>query len=392
MGTGASTQEIRAAEEADVSVRTKRSELQRKTRSLQAAEEDLWRAWEEQRRQDENVELEERFEEELRHEIGDAQDVHWRVVDNLRQEIDEYSWYHAEMATPRSLQSRVDKSELILSWRAEEAHEARQEALTKKNFLAVDVRTELLSAQKRFQNITQEMQSTLANEREVEEQQAEARREDESRDEEFGTELAAVASASELEAQASLEAHLSSDFQAQSLRQEFEESARTADERQREVQSRDIELFEVRSHVAAIQHEMDDVSDDLQMHVSRAQVVESTLLLAQGLTGKAEALRRMLLQSHEALAQMGGMVDEERRERERLTHQLKQQKVRTELLLQFLHHFRQRTESLVPEPGHFLRDVSASGQSPAKSAATGQLHQYRGDSSSRFPFAAGCPR
>lgn len=86
----------------------------------------------------------------------------------------------------------------------------------------------------------------------------------------------------------------------------------------------------------------------LKEQCSRVQRVEGSLRVSRDLGDKVRAMRDMLQESHGALAQLGRVLEQEREQRDQCIQGLRQQRLRTELLLQLLHHFKNRTQDLAP--------------------------------------------
>merc|ERR1712151_1038549 len=60
-------------------------------------------------------------------------------------------------------------------------------------------------------------------------------------------------------------------------------------------------------------------------------------------------MREMLRESHTVLGQLCALLEQERSKREQCAQGVKQQRVRTELLMQLLQHFKNRTQDLAPQ-------------------------------------------
>lgn len=133
-----------------------------------------------------------------------------------------------------------------------------------------------------------------------------------------------------------------------SLQYELNKVSYTVGLRDHEVKVKDSELQEVRQSLACIQVEMDEANLQLNTQCARVQRVENSLRGSRDLGEKVTQMREMLNESHSALSQLCGILEEERRQREQCAQGLKQQRVRTEFLLQLLQHFRTRTQDLTP--------------------------------------------
>jgi len=119
--------------------------------------------------------------------------------------------------------------------------------------------------------------------------------------------------------------------------------------KEREKELKEAELLEVRHNIVAIQDEMDEVNRQLQAQCARVQSVESSLRLSRDRGSKVASMREMLKEGHSALSQLCSHVERERWQREQCAQGLRQQQMRTELLLQLLHHFKSRTQDLAPQ-------------------------------------------
>mmetsp|Transcript_341 Transcript_341/g.903 ORF Transcript_341/g.903 Transcript_341/m.903 type:complete len:371 (-) Transcript_341:12-1124(-) len=139
------------------------------------------------------------------------------------------------------------------------------------------------------------------------------------------------------------------DGQSKALQNELSKVSYTVGQRDHELKVKDSELQEVKSNLAGMQDEMDEVSRQLKVQCERVQRVERELSLSRDLGEKVKNLRHMLQESHGGITQLCGLVDQERQRREQCSQGLKQQRMRTELLLQLLQHFKNRTQDLAPQ-------------------------------------------
>lgn len=144
------------------------------------------------------------------------------------------------------------------------------------------------------------------------------------------------------------EAHQGLENEVKKLHNELGKVAYTLGQRDRELQTKDLELSEVRRSLVTMQDEMDEVNEELRRQGQRVLRVERCLRHSRDLGDQVRAMRDMLKESHTALAQLCALLERERARREDCAHGLKQQKVRTELLLQLLHNFKSRTNDLAP--------------------------------------------
>eukprot|EP00434_Breviolum_minutum_P038524 symbB.v1.2.034174.t1/scaffold4364.1/size40671/3 len=151
------------------------------------------------------------------------------------------------------------------------------------------------------------------------------------------------------------------DGQARVLQNELSKVAYSIGQRDHELKVKDSELQEVRVSLSGIQDEMDEVNSHLKVQCQRVQRVERELSLSSDLgarsrtiqaflfdsdiTGeKVKNMRQMLQESHSGIAQLCTLVNQDHLKKPGL----KQQRLRTELLLQLLHHFKNRTQDLAP--------------------------------------------
>merc|ERR1719487_1540936 len=136
--------------------------------------------------------------------------------------------------------------------------------------------------------------------------------------------------------------------EAKSLQRQLSQAEYNVGKKDREQQLKEAELNEVRQSIITIQEEMDEVNRQLQAQCGRVQRVESSLRLSRDLGSKVQTMREMLRESHTALGQLCSLVEQERAQRGECSQGLKQQQMRTELLLQLLSHFKSRTQDLAP--------------------------------------------
>lgn len=147
--------------------------------------------------------------------------------------------------------------------------------------------------------------------------------------------------------------------QTKALQHELSKVAYTVGQRDHELKVKEAELHEVRQGIFGIQDDMDKVNQQLREQCDRVQRVERELSVSRDLNDKVRHVREMLQESHTGIAQLCGLVDEERQKREQFSQGLKQQRLRTELLLQLLHHFKSRTQDLAPQA--MLAGLATSG-------------------------------
>jgi len=137
--------------------------------------------------------------------------------------------------------------------------------------------------------------------------------------------------------------------EAKDLQRQLSEAMYDVGKKDREQQLKEAELHEVRQSIHSIQDEMDLVNRQLQAQCGRVQRVESSLRLSRDLGSKVQSMRDMVMESHTALGQLCGLVEHERSQRGECSQGLRQQQMRTELLLQLLSHFKSRTQDLAPQ-------------------------------------------
>jgi len=133
------------------------------------------------------------------------------------------------------------------------------------------------------------------------------------------------------------------------LQRQLSQAMYDVGKKDREQQLKETELHEVRQSIQSIQDEMDQVNRQLQAQCGRVQRVESSLRLSRDLGSKVLTMREMLKESHSALGQLCALVEHERAQRGECSQGLRQQQMRTELLLQLLSHFKNRTQDLAPQ-------------------------------------------
>lgn len=119
-------------------------------------------------------------------------------------------------------------------------------------------------------------------------------------------------------------------------------------ERGRELKSKNKDLEDIRRVLVTLQDDMDGVNHRLQAQCNRVHDVEGSLKLSHDLEQRVEATRSLVRESDDALMQACEMLASERSERESLAADVRKQKVRTELMLQMLHHLKLRTQDLAP--------------------------------------------
>lgn len=153
------------------------------------------------------------------------------------------------------------------------------------------------------------------------------------------------------------------DSQTKILQSELSKVAYSVGQKDHELKVKDAELLEVRQNLLGIQDEMDEVGQQLKEQCSRVQRVERELSGSRDLGHKrrlhlqkshgggekVRVMRQMVQESHSGIAQLCSLFEQEREMRENCSQGLKQQRLRTELLLQLLQHFKNRTQDLAPQ-------------------------------------------
>jgi chromosome segregation ATPase len=137
--------------------------------------------------------------------------------------------------------------------------------------------------------------------------------------------------------------------EAKDLQQQLRTTIYHVGKKEREKELKEAELVEARQNIHMMQDEMDQVNLQLQAQCDRVQNVDSSLRLSRDLGSKVNSMREMLKEGHSALSQLCSHVERERSQREQCVQGLRQQQMRTELLLQLLHHFKTRTQDLAPQ-------------------------------------------
>lgn len=120
-------------------------------------------------------------------------------------------------------------------------------------------------------------------------------------------------------------------------------------QRDQELHARNSELQEVRQQLATFHGDMDHLNSSLRAQCGRVEQAEASLRLSSDLGDRVGAMRDMVRESHGVLGQLCSLLEEERAKGKVSTEGLKQQRVRTELLLQLLQHFKGRAEDLAPQ-------------------------------------------
>lgn len=289
--------------------------------------------------QEHQSQLKEKHQEEMIRRLLAAEDEERRALQE--------EFLQSETASVRLLRD-ADALEAEMK----EATKSQHEEMNYSKLQLAALREELLSAHDHVRGWRQERDSeaeaaSVTNEAYLAESRS-SLRQHESLRAEARTRLSEVASMEDFQR--------SLDGQAKVLQNELSKVAYSIGQRDHELKVKDSELQEVRENLSGIQDEMDEVNSQLKVQCQRVQRVERELSLSSDLGEKVKNMRLMLQESHSGIAQLCALVNQERQKRDQYTQGLKQQRLRTELLLQLLHHFKNRTQELAPQS---LPDVLA---------------------------------
>jgi len=289
--------------------------------------------------QEHQSQLKEKHQEEMIRRLLAAEDEERRALQE--------EFLQSETASVRLLRD-ADALEAEMK----EATKSQHEEMNYSKLQLAALREELLSAHDHVRGWRQERDSeaeaaSVTNEAYLAESRS-SLRQHESLRAEARTRLSEVASMEDFQR--------SLDGQAKVLQNELSKVAYSIGQRDHELKVKDTELQEVRENLSGIQDEMDEVNSQLKVQCQRVQRVERELSLSSDLGEKVKNMRLMLQESHSGIAQLCALVNQERQKRDQYTQGLKQQRLRTELLLQLLHHFKNRTQELAPQS---LPDVLA---------------------------------
>lgn len=289
--------------------------------------------------QEHQSQLKEKHQEEMIRRLLAAEDEERRALQE--------EFLQSETASVRLLRD-ADALEAEMK----EATKSQHEEMNYSKLQLAALREELLSAHDHVRGWRQERDSeaeaaSVTHEASLAESRS-SLRQHESLRAEARTRLSEVASMEDFQR--------SLDGQAKVLQNELSKVAYSIGQRDHELKVKDSELQEVRENLSGIQDEMDEVNSQLKVQCQRVQRVERELSLSSDLGEKVKNMRLMLQESHSGIAQLCALVNQERQKRDQYTQGLKQQRLRTELLLQLLHHFKNRTQELAPQS---LPDVLA---------------------------------
>merc|ERR1712039_185595 len=173
------------------------------------------------------------------------------------------------------------------------------------------------------------------------------------------------------ETEALQDEHRGLEGKARALQHDLSKAVYSVGQRDQELKVKNSELHEVRQSLTCIQDEMDEVNRQLKEQCNRVQRVEGSVRLSHDLGEKILAMREMVKESHAGMGQLCSLLEQERERREQCAQGLRQQKVRTELLLQLLHHFKSRTQDLAPHA--LLRRSSIGGSAVAMPGVSHEL-------------------
>lgn len=282
--------------------------------------------------QEHQSQLKEKHQEEMIRRLLAAEDEERRALQE--------QFLQSETASVRLLRDAD-----ALEAEVKEETKAQQEEMNYSKLQLAALREELLSAHDHVRGWRQERDSeaeaaSVTHEAYLAESRS-SLRQHESLRAEARTRLSEVASMEDFQR--------SLDAQARVLQNELSKVAYSIGQRDHELKVKDSELQEVRENLSGIQDEMDEVNSQLKVQCQRVQRVERELSLSSDLGEKVKNMRLMLQESHSGIAQLCTLVNQERQKRDQYTLGLKQQRLRTELLLQLLHHFKNRTQELAPQ-------------------------------------------
>jgi len=134
-----------------------------------------------------------------------------------------------------------------------------------------------------------------------------------------------------------------------SLGQELSQATYVVGQRDQALKVKNSELHEVRQSLLNIQDDMDNINSELKEQCGRMHRAERVMDQPEDLDEKIAVMRGMVKESHNALGQLCLALETERTWREHHGLSLKQQKIRSELLLRLLHNVKGRTQDLRPE-------------------------------------------
>eukprot|EP00930_Biecheleria_cincta_P029105 TRINITY_DN2025_c0_g1_i1.p1 TRINITY_DN2025_c0_g1~~TRINITY_DN2025_c0_g1_i1.p1 ORF type:complete len:380 (-),score=82.98 TRINITY_DN2025_c0_g1_i1:34-1173(-) len=270
---------------------------------------------------------------------------------------DEMRWHldHSEQAAHAALEAPVEElsSQYALSSTSELSHDEELAEATQQHQLVIaseehhfaSTRTALLQMQSEVMALRQERDSEEEAARVTQEAYLAEHRASLRKSEVVSTEMRKR----QADVLALEDAQRDLNGQTKALQHELSKVAYTVGQRDHELNVKEAELREVRRGIVGIQDDMDKVNQQLREQCERVQRVERELSISRDLNDKVRHVREMLQESHTGIAQLCGLVDEERQKREQFSQGLKQQRLRTELLLQLLHHFKSRTQDLAPQ-------------------------------------------
>eukprot|EP00419_Tripos_fusus_P025800 CAMPEP_0172699184 /NCGR_PEP_ID=MMETSP1074-20121228/30008_1 /TAXON_ID=2916 /ORGANISM="Ceratium fusus, Strain PA161109" /LENGTH=376 /DNA_ID=CAMNT_0013520353 /DNA_START=137 /DNA_END=1264 /DNA_ORIENTATION=- len=164
-----------------------------------------------------------------------------------------------------------------------------------------------------------------------------------------GEMLRAEARAHISEAEAARDAHRDLQQQLRDIQREISCITHVVGQRNQELRMRDSELRDVQEGLLSIQDKTDAVNQELQERCDHVRRIEGSLQLTRELGDRVHCARGMLKESHDALAQLGCLLQQERSHREDCAQSLRQQQSQTELLMHLLRHFRCRAQELAPQ-------------------------------------------
>ncbi|CAK9032809.1 unnamed protein product [Durusdinium trenchii] len=267
------------------------------------------------------------------------------LVSKLMQaEEDERKTLHEQALLAETASVRLLRDPMAFDAEVKEETRSQEEEMKMSRLQMAAIREELLSAHDHVRSWRQERDgeaeaASVAHEAYLAESRA-SLRQHESLRAEARTRLSEVASLEDFQR--------SLDAETKVLQNELGKVAYSIGQRDHELKIKDSELQEVRSSLVGIQDEMDEVNTQLKVQCQRVQRVEREVSLSSDLGEKVKNMRHMLQESHSGIAQLCNLINQERQKHDQYLQGLKQQRLRTELLLQLLHHFKNRTQELAP--------------------------------------------
>jgi len=254
-----------------------------------------------------------------------------------------------------------------LSARVEETEEENRQLISWEERRAKRALEDLVAAQAEAQALTQERDSEVEAANVTKEAVLTEHRSAQRKRERIVAEVRSQTS----ETEALQDEHRGLEGKTRALRHELSKAVYTVGQRDQELKVKNSDLHEVRQSLTLIQDEVDELNRKLKEECHLVQRVEDSVRPSRDLGEKILAMREMVKESHSAMEQLCGKLEQERSKREQCAQGLRQQKVRTELLLQLLHHFKSRTQDLAPQA--LLRRNSIGGSAMAMPGVSSEL-------------------